>query len=58
MITLHLTNMAALTIDLSKAGIAPGRSYTVDVQTDGPVAITLGARTLHLAPGASQLHEA
>ena len=55
-ITLQLTNVGALTIDLSQAGIASG-SYTLDVQTDGPVAITLGARTLHLAAGNSHLYE-
>ena len=51
LITLALANVGALSVDLAAAGIGPGQPYRVDVTSDGPVALTLGARTLHLAGG-------
>jgi hypothetical protein len=59
---LNLGNVGALSIRLADAGIGPGTTYTVDVTTDGPTALTLlapdgGATHVQLAAGRQHLIE-
>jgi predicted esterase len=50
-LTLHLTNVAALTVLLADAGFKPGTKSVLDVMTDGPTRLRLGTRTVQLAAG-------
>jgi hypothetical protein len=51
--TLELTlrNVASLTVDRARAGFRPGEPIALHVNTDGPVSVRIGARTLTLPAG-------
>ncbi|HVU74683.1 MAG TPA: alpha/beta hydrolase-fold protein [Mycobacteriales bacterium] len=55
-ITVHLTNVGAVTVLLVGAGIAHGKRATVTVTTDGPTTLHIGAKTWRLTAGAHTVH--